>query len=571
MKIGIDFGSTYSAVSAYFPGTDTVEALQIAGTNTETIPSVVSISIRTGKVSFGKAAKNNIGNSFERTFEAFKMLLNESDPKLMTDRGYDNEYTPRKVAKLFLESVLRPLLENNRSTNNEGFDDVVICVPEVWCSSVRTQDGRSVLRDIIQKDIDVPVGTVRVVTEPEAASAYFAYHYEKEFNGHLLLIDFGGGTLDLTLTEVKSYGKGNMEISYRAGGGAGENHDGSIGAASIAFMQRVVALALKKNNIVDRISDIDYTDKDFLRTVNQLEDQLIGSQMDIEDFYCGLAASYSDIKRIKEDDDEEFFCLNFKGNPLPISYLDLYRAYTEVVEPIFRDEVGKINRRVEELLGFDPCTVSAGERNDFKIALVGGFNSFYLVKMQLAEIYNLDPNNAVDLRVLNTRPKDKELAISLGAALIAADRVRHQRISRFSIGLSTAPVDGKRQAHYAIHYLQELQPGKPYYILRNPNGKDEPKNRIKYGALYDNITDFAINYTDNPNEAVRLRLKPEMIRKLQEELPKEGLLNCGFSVNRDDTVFFHALPTTITNNCDYENEKSIPLDCFDRLFEATHL
>lgn len=574
MKIGIDFGSTYSAVSAYFPGTDNVKALKIGGTDSGTIPTVVSIS-RTGKVSFGSAAKSKIGNQFDRTFEAFKMLLIETDPQVLTARGYDDTYTPRRVAKLFLESVLRPLLENNRSTKDEIFENVVFCVPEVWCNSVRTQDGRSILRDIIQKEVDVPVGSVRVVTEPEAASAYFAYHYEQEtkktFNGHLLLIDFGGGTLDLTLTEVKSYGQGNMEISFRAGGGAGENHDGSIGAAGIAFMQRVIALALKKAGIVDRISDIDYTDKDFLTTVNQLEVQLIGSQMDIEDFYGGLAASYSEIKRIPDGEDEEFLCLAYKRDPLPITFLDLYRAYTQVVEATVSEQVGLINRQVKELLGFDPCTVSAGERDDFKIAQVGGFTSFCLVKMQLAEIYHLDPNDKVDLRVRNIDVENKELAISLGAALLAAGRVRQQRISRFSIGLSTAPVDGKRQARYAIHRLQELQPETPYYILRNPDEKDEPKNRIKYGALYKNVTDFAINYTNDPTEAVRLRLKPEMIQRLQERLPREGLLNCGFSVDRNDTLYFHALPTTFSNKCDYKKEEKIPLESFDNLFEPTEL
>lgn len=64
-------------------------------------------------------------------------------------------------------------------------------------------DGISILRDILYNDVDVPIKNVEVVSEPEAASAYFAYNYEaetsKSFNGYLLLIDYGGGTLDITL------------------------------------------------------------------------------------------------------------------------------------------------------------------------------------------------------------------------------------------------------------------------------------------------------------------------------------------------------------------------------------
>ena len=73
---------------------------------------------------------------------------------------------------------------------------------------------RRILRSILQNEISCPVKHVQVVTEPEAASAYFAYHYEKEtgkpFNGSLLLIDYGGGTLDITLTRIASDGNISM-------------------------------------------------------------------------------------------------------------------------------------------------------------------------------------------------------------------------------------------------------------------------------------------------------------------------------------------------------------------------
>ena len=81
-------------------------------------------------------------------------------------------------------------------------------------------------------------------------------------------------------------------------------------------------------------------------------------------------------------------------------------------------------------------------RDDFKIALVGGFCSYYLVRKQIADIYNLDPNSKIDLRVKNVSADKQEQAISLGAALLAAGKVVLKKTARYSIGICTSSHDG---------------------------------------------------------------------------------------------------------------------------------
>ena len=56
MKIGIDFGSTYSVISAYNDAEERVEILTLAEDDSASIPSVVSVN-RNGKVTCGKGAK----------------------------------------------------------------------------------------------------------------------------------------------------------------------------------------------------------------------------------------------------------------------------------------------------------------------------------------------------------------------------------------------------------------------------------------------------------------------------------------------------------------------------------
>ena len=172
----------------------------------------------------------------------------------------------------------------------------MVCVPESWGKNLQTLDGRRILRDILQKEIDVPVRHLQVVTEPEAASAYFAYHYElvtkSRFNGHLLLIDYGGGTLDITLTQVFSDGSGVMEIGYREGGGAGENHPdssgrGDIGSAGIAYMQTIVLYALREAGLLAEDECPEYAGPAFQCAVRDLETQLKSAEriQDIEDMF----------------------------------------------------------------------------------------------------------------------------------------------------------------------------------------------------------------------------------------------------------------------------------------------
>ena len=55
---------------------------------------------------------------------------------------------------------------------------------------------------------------------------------KKNFDGRVLLIDYGGGTLDITLTRVVSKGD-SMEVKVEKRDGAGENIDKEIGNAPV--------------------------------------------------------------------------------------------------------------------------------------------------------------------------------------------------------------------------------------------------------------------------------------------------------------------------------------------------
>ena len=582
LKIGIDFGSTYSTVSVYNRELDQPQSLALAEGESASIPSIVSIS-KKGMLSCGNAAKNQIGKKTVQIFEAFKMLLNEPDPAKLATRNYTDENTPRKITSIYLTYLMNGVV--NRYGNGT-IDEVVICVPEVWCRNIHTIDARSTLKEILQEillnnnfgNANTPI---RVVTEPEAASAFFAFNYEKEthkpFNGHLLLIDYGGGTLDITLTDVKSNGKGNMEIRYCESGGAGENHiDNSkgyaIGSGGIAFMQRVVTIALRDAGILQKNENPDYMDPSFQAAVLELEYQLKSPDRmkDIADFYDGCGTDYSDLASLTEQDlssmeEEErliweFIVLEYQDYELSVNYQHLFRAYQDTIEQVLKSEVDKINPKVREHIGYDPCSPSASVKDDFRIAIVGGFGSFYLVRKQLAEIYRLNTDSAADRRTKNINADKQVHAISMGASLLAANRVTQRQTARYAIGLYAYGRDGRMRPHYAIRYHQDLETGVAYYVRIDDKQDDTIGNRKKFTQPWK--MQFIIGDTEDPNHGIPMVLKPSLQKRLRSELTNDLSLNfCGFSVDDSNIVTFHVIPVKSPMN-----EKRILLNSFENMF-----
>ena len=222
---------------------------------------------------------------------------------------------------------------------------------------------------------------------------------------------------------------------------------------------------------------------------------------------------------------------------------------------------------MSEHLGSDPTQPEAGVRNDFKIALVGGFGSFYLVKKQIEEIYNIDLNDKLDMRTKNIAANKREQAISLGAALIAAGKIDLQKTARYSIGIYAPRSDGVYELHYGIKYHQTIEPGRPYFICNSDTDSDTPANRSTYGRLNGEIKNFAIEFTERTNHGGLMVLKREMLEQLKA-LPEHGFWNCGFSMDESDIVSFHVVPSHMMKG---KNVKPlvIPLGSYSKMFDLT--
>ncbi len=271
MNIGMDFGSTYSILSRFRQEHEVIEVLEDGGS--ASIPSVVSTNDK-NKVNIGNYAKAKTGKKGFRTFKAFKMLLLESNDRFINDRQYDKVYSPKWATQEFMNNLVQKAQKTFKET---AIEHMVVGAPDVWFHSFETLSGRAMVRDICAS-ID-GVQDVRIVSEPVLASAYFAYNYQKiskkPFEGNILIVDYGGGTLDLSLTEIKSVNGNAAEIKMLESNGAGENTDHSIGNAGIVYMESLMEHILRKHN--PKEADAILKTDDFYEAVNTLESELIAA------------------------------------------------------------------------------------------------------------------------------------------------------------------------------------------------------------------------------------------------------------------------------------------------------
>ncbi len=100
--------------------------------------------------------------------------------------------------------------------------------------------------------------------------------------GNVLIVDYGGGTLDLTLTQVSSEGKDQeaVEIEVKQRTGVGDNHPGRIGDAGIAYMEKVIRLAVAEcpDLDIEDPEELDPKEPIFWKAYTNLERKLKGAQ-----------------------------------------------------------------------------------------------------------------------------------------------------------------------------------------------------------------------------------------------------------------------------------------------------
>ena len=555
VKLGMDFGSTYTIVSVFREDTVVLEVLSLGEGLSPNIPSVVAKG--KGEVTIGFSAKNKTGKKGYTVYKAFKMLLAVTDSGKLAERGYDQENNPEEITRTFIGEVLSQVLESLHETR---INSLGVGVPEIWNNSLETLGGKAILRDICRSLDFVDADGVKVVSEPAAASAYFAHNYhlltKHNFDGCILLLDYGGGTLDITLSRVmpssRKDGANSMELKVLERKGAGENEEGRVGEAGIVYMETVMDWAIRRSGLTD--GEAPEYDGAFYRAVNDLEFELQTSTKKIQLIFEEYGLDY-----LEELNQEKFVDIEYGREEVSVSYGLLLEVYNQVIWGVFDRKMDEIMEYMDEN-GIDYMD---GSRDDFKIALVGGFGNFYLVKRQIKDKFKLGHNDKRQENIIVDKA-GCERAVSLGAALLAADVIGIRSTADFSIGMWAYDINKRICMNYAIRYKQEIEVNTVYYARSSVDGEIFVIQAISGG-----FDKFLINLGSDDRLANFGLLKEKFAKKLSNVVTNQyHTAVVGFSVDPSNVVSVHVRDYDLMQGVISDEDHVVELTKFNDLFEV---
>jgi molecular chaperone DnaK len=195
--IGIDLGTSNSAAAVLRGGRPVLipstEGISLGG---KAFPSYVAL-MADGKMLIGEPARRQATANPEGTTTAFKRLMGTRTKVRLRDR----EFTPEQLSAFLLQKIKA----DAEAFLGEPIKDAVVTVPAYFDDNQRsaTKDAATI----------AGLNVVRLVNEPTAASlAYGLDRLGQELR--IAVIDFGGGTLDVTIME---FGKGVFEVKATSG------------------------------------------------------------------------------------------------------------------------------------------------------------------------------------------------------------------------------------------------------------------------------------------------------------------------------------------------------------------
>jgi len=195
--IGIDLGTSNSAAAVVMGGKPTIiPAAEGATVGGKAFPSVVAFT-KDGDLLVGEPARRQAVTNPDNTIIAAKR-------KMGTDYIFkiqNKEYKPQQISSFILQKIKK----DAEAFIGEPVQKAVITVPAYFDDNQRqaTKDAGTIA------GLDV----VRIINEPTAASLAYGLDKTKE-DMKILVFDFGGGTLDVTVMEM---GGGVFEVMSTSG------------------------------------------------------------------------------------------------------------------------------------------------------------------------------------------------------------------------------------------------------------------------------------------------------------------------------------------------------------------
>ena len=355
--IGIDLGTTNSAVAVMEAGQPTVIANQ---EGTRTTPSVVGFT-KTGERLVGQIAKRqaitNPANTIfsikrfmgrrydevnaEMKMVPYKVVRGDNDDVRIDING--KKYSPPEISAM----ILTKLKEAAEAYLGGKVTQAVITVPAYFNDAQRqaTKDAGKIA------GLDV----MRIINEPTAAA--LAYGLDKKKDETIAVYDFGGGTFDISILSV---GDGMVEVKST-------NGDTHLGGDNIdqRIIDWIVAEFKKENNI-----------------------DLSKDQMALQRLKEAAEKAKMELSTLLEVDISLPFVTADATGPKHLT-MKLTRArFEQMVEDIIQRSVGPCKQALSDA-GVTPQQLN-------EVVLVGGQTRMPRIQALVRELFGKEPHKGVN-------------------------------------------------------------------------------------------------------------------------------------------------------------------------------
>ncbi len=522
--LGLDFGTTYSTVSVI--ENDIVTVCR-RGQSYVTEDSLVFKD--SDGFLYGSDARESAGQ-YGTLFEGFKVLLTENNPQKLSNYSsdFESETHPRKITSRYLDHILK--LAMSEYTDSKKIDRLVVGIPAVWEDQTTPDEkpnplneNKSALEDII-RDLGY-VDEVILRTEPELACGYYLYNNrvnsgdKNGYSGYLLLIDYGGGTLDIALCRIDA-SSSNIEIIETFG--AGWNRDRQRGDAGLAFFQELTDIATKDE-------DNDESEKASFRC--KLENAIKRLQYDNpEDKKAEKLKTIFESGTIRERAEsplakDSFAKIKFNGKGIDVTYSMIAEAYVNKIEQVLTAELRKVRKKLDEM----EIDYSASS-DSFRIQLVGGFSNFLFVQKTVELELKRNPRRDKRFNGGFQRGSDMNFAVSYGAALYANESYTITKKSQFCLGIY-----GKLgfEPFFAVHVGDKINPGHIYMVMNTEN--TSPRHFLGNG-----LNEFAFcsnSIKHDHKDCTKLSVSEKYKRQLSMIVDERYIF--GISFDRSSIISLH--------------------------------
>ncbi|HUC86865.1 MAG TPA: molecular chaperone DnaK [Candidatus Saccharimonadales bacterium] len=356
--IGIDLGTTNSAMAVMEGGQPTIIANAEGG---RTTPSIVAVN-KNGERLVGQAAKRQAVINGENTVFEVKRLIGrkfsdeevQKDVKLMPYKIEaagdsikvkmgDKDYSPEEVSAM----ILGKLKADAEAFTGGPVTEAVITVPAYFNDAQRqaTKDAGKI----------AGLEVKRIINEPTAAA--LAYGLEKNKEEKIVVYDLGGGTFDVSVLEL---GDGVFEVKST-------NGDTHLGGADFdnAIMQFLID-EFKKDQGIDL--------KDDKAAVQRLKEAAEKAKIELS------SAQDTDINL-------PFITADATG-PKHFTYSLTRSKLQSLVQELINKTAGPCEAALKDA-GLKPADIN-------EIILVGGMTRMPAVQEKVKEIFGKEPLKGVN-------------------------------------------------------------------------------------------------------------------------------------------------------------------------------